>query len=432
MSVGLGLKKTDFTMLWVGLAAFATYSCMYAFRKSFSVGLFEGIYYLGLDFKSLLIITQSIGYMLSKFIGIKFISELKKGHRVKLILALIGISELALIAFSCIPSPYNFWCLFLNGLPLGMIWGIVFSYLEGRSTTELLGVMLSISFILASNLSKSVAQWLLVGFNVSEFDMPYLTGLLFIFPLLISVYFLDKAPDPSNEDVESRLERVPMTDSSRAKSLKVIWPTMLMLVASYLLLTVFRDVRSNYSSDVWNELGFQNVPSIYITSSLPSSAIVILFMSLLYLIKNNWGALFTIEWMIFFGFAALGASSGLYELGLISPVVWVIGMMTATYIAYIPFNCFIFERIIPAFNLSGSNVGFLIYIADAFGYLGSVFVLIHKNLFSPDINWLEYLLWCSYLVAIGGMTLSIFVLIRFYFIQKRQAVGFKRLSHYKI
>lgn len=419
MQIKSGQKNTDFTILWIGLAAFATYSCMYAFRKSFSVGVFEGIYYLGLDFKSLLIITQSIGYMLSKFIGIKFISELKKGYRVKLILALIGISELALILFSLIPAPHNFWCLFLNGLPLGMIWGIVFSYLEGRTTTELLGVMLSISFIMASNISKSVAQWLLVGFNISEFDMPYLTGLLFTLPLLISVYFLNKAPDPSKEDIESRLERVPMTARSRAKSLKAIWPTMLMLVVSYVLLTIFRDVRSNYSSDVWNELGFQNVPSIYITSSLPSSAIVIFFMSLLYLIKNNWRALFTIEWMIFFGFSALGISSALYEMGAISPVVWVISMMTATYIAYIPFNCFIFERIIPTFHLSGSNIGFLIYIADAFGYLGSVAVLIHKNMFSPDINWSEYLLWCSYLVAASGMILSLFVLVRFYFQRKK-------------
>ncbi|MEM8896064.1 MAG: DUF5690 family protein, partial [Bacteroidota bacterium] len=318
-----GPKKTDFTILWIGLAAFATYSCMYAFRKSFSVGVFEGIYYLGLDFKSLLVIAQSIGYMLSKFIGIKFISELKKGYRAILLLSLIGISELALIMFAVIPPPYNFWCLFLNGLPLGMIWGIVFSYLEGRSTTELLGVMLSISFILASNISKSVAQWLLVGLNVSEFHMPYITGLIFTLPLLVSVYFLNRAPNPTKADVESRLARTPMTAESRIKSLKAIWSTMLMLVVSYILLTVFRDLRSNYASDVWNELGFQNVPSIYITSSLPSSAIVIIFMSLLYLIKNNWSALFTIEWMIFFGFAALGVSSILYEMQLISPVVWV-------------------------------------------------------------------------------------------------------------
>lgn len=420
-------RKVDFTVLWIGLAAFATYSCMYAFRKSFSVGVFEGIYYLGLDFKSLLIITQSIGYMISKFIGIKFISELKKGARIKLILTLIGISELALILFSWIPAPHNFWCLFLNGLPLGMIWGIVFSYLEGRSTTELLGVMLSISFIMASNISKSVAQWLLVSFNVSEFDMPYITGLLFALPLLISVYFLNRAPEPSESDIKHRLKRVPMTASSRTKSLKIIWPTMLLLVVSYILLTVFRDVRSNYASDVWNELGFQNVPSIYITSSLPSSAIIILLMSLLYLIKDNWKALFSIEWMIFLGFTSLGICSLLYETGIISSVVWVISMMTATYLAYIPFNCFIFERIIPTYHLSGSNIGFLIYIADAFGYFGSVLVLLHKNLFSPDINWLHYLLRCSYLVAVIGAVLSVFVLIRFQLKQKKQAIDYGKL-----
>ena len=39
------------------------------------------------------------------------------------------------------------------------------------------------------------------------------------------------------------------------------------------------------------------------------------------------------------------------------------------YMGYIPFNCIFFERMIATFKIKG-NVGFLIYVADAFGYLG--------------------------------------------------------------
>lgn len=106
---------------------------MYAFRKPFNAGVYEGLTFSEWDYKSVLIIAQVFGYMLSKFIGIKVISELKAGKRVVvMLLVLVGIAEAALLLFGTIPHPYNFLALFLNGLPLGMIWGIVFSFLERR------------------------------------------------------------------------------------------------------------------------------------------------------------------------------------------------------------------------------------------------------------------------------------------------------------
>ena len=56
------------------------------------------------------------------------------------------------------------------------------------------------------------------------------------------------------------------------------------------------------------------------------------------------------------------------------------------YIGYIPFNCILFERLIATFR-NGGNVGFLMYIADSFGYLGSVVVIISKSVFSNKLAW---------------------------------------------
>ena len=67
----------------------------------------------------------------------------------------------------------------LNGLPLGMIWGLVFSYLEGRRQTELLGAGLSVSFIFSSGVVKSVGKVLMQDFGVTQMWMPFLTGLIF-------------------------------------------------------------------------------------------------------------------------------------------------------------------------------------------------------------------------------------------------------------
>ena len=55
------------------------------------------------------------------------------------IIGFILFAHLALLLFWLVPQPWNIPFLFLNGLPLGMVWGLVFSFLEGRKTTELLG-----------------------------------------------------------------------------------------------------------------------------------------------------------------------------------------------------------------------------------------------------------------------------------------------------
>ena len=118
-------------VLSAAIAAFSTYFCMYAFRKPFAVASYEqadGVF--GLDFKSALIIAQVLGYALSKFIGIRVIAEMTAANRAKAILLLVMTSEVALIAFALLPGESKLLGLFLNGLPLGMIWGLVFSYLE--------------------------------------------------------------------------------------------------------------------------------------------------------------------------------------------------------------------------------------------------------------------------------------------------------------
>ena len=67
---------------------------------------------------------------------------------------------------------------FLNGLPLGMIFGLVLAFLEGRKCTEALAAGLCASFIVSSGVVKSVGRWLIVNQGYSEFEMPWITGLI--------------------------------------------------------------------------------------------------------------------------------------------------------------------------------------------------------------------------------------------------------------
>ena len=146
-------------------AAFTTYFCMYAFRKPFAAAKFEGEFLLGssVELKTALVISQIIGYALSKYVGIKVCSEVTPARRAPLLLLLIGWAQAALVLYGLLPDDWKFIAIFLNGLPLGMVWGLVVWYLEGRRTSELLLAGLSLSFIIASGVVKDFGRALMEG-----------------------------------------------------------------------------------------------------------------------------------------------------------------------------------------------------------------------------------------------------------------------------
>jgi hypothetical protein len=264
---------------------------MYGLRKPYTVAEFQGLSFLGMDYKALLIISQVIGYAISKFIGIKVISEMDRSKRAISIVALTAVAEIALILFSIIPSPINLVLLFFNGLPLGMIWGLVFSYLEGRKNTEVLGTVLSISFIVSSGLVKSIGKILMSTFHLSDFQMPWITGLLFFLPIVGFVWLLDKTPDPTPEDESLRTKRIPMNKEQRMNIFREFAPGLIVLILAYTLLTIFRDLRDNFAAEIWSSIGVTNNSMIFTWSEIPIAFIVFIAMASLMLVKINRKAL---------------------------------------------------------------------------------------------------------------------------------------------
>ena len=360
---------------------------MYAFRKPFTVGSFsKAPVIFGMAYKDALVIIQVLGYMLSKFYGIKFIAELKHIGRGKIILLLVGISWISLLLFAIVPAPFNIIFLFTNGFPLGIIWGIIFSFVEGRKATDFIGASLAVSFIFSSGLVKSVAKYLQVTFTVTDWWLPFLTGLVFILPLLLFVFLLEKIPPPSEEDIESRIIRLPMTKAERKKFFLEFRYGLVLLIILYVFLTVFRDIRDNFAADIWRELGFGNQPSVFTATEIPISIVVLVLIGSMILIRNNRNALVITHIIIVAGFLLAGISSWMFINHYLTPFMWMTLVGLGLYMGYIPFNCILFERLIATFK-NGGNVGFLIYVADSFGYLGSVAVIISKSIFSNKLPW---------------------------------------------
>ena len=131
------------------VAAFGAYFCMYGLRKPFTAATYADATAFGVGLKQSLVISQVLGYTLSKFIGIRVVSEMPARWRAAALAGLVLLAEIALVAFALVPRPWNVACLFMNGLPLGMVFGLVLAPLEGRRVTDLLTAGLCASFILA-------------------------------------------------------------------------------------------------------------------------------------------------------------------------------------------------------------------------------------------------------------------------------------------
>lgn len=397
-------KSKIYVTFSAAIFAFLAYSSIFAFRKPFTAGNFTDQLYFGITYKTLLIISQVVGYMLSKFAGIKFIAELKSRGRFRATVILVMIAWFALLIFAVIPAPYGMVCLFVNGFALGFLWGIVFSYVEGRQSTDLIGSVLAVSFIFAGGFTRSVATWLMVRFGVSEMWMPFMTGLVFVLPFFIMLYRLDKVPPPDEQDIIERGVREPLDGPGRKALLRRFGPGIVVIAITYLFLTIMRDIRDNYMTNIWTELGYGKNYSILATTETITSVIVLVIMAMLVIIRKNIRAFMLIHAVIFAGFGIVIVSTLLFNNGRMSGALWMQLVSLGLYLGYIPFNSIFFERMIASFRITG-NVGFLIYLADSFGYFGSVGVMLSKELTTINVSWSKFfangVVYLSFLGLIG-------------------------------
>jgi hypothetical protein len=386
-------------------AAFATYFCMYAVRKPFTAASYADQSAFGLELKSALVISQVFGYALSKMLGIKFNSELPPARRLLALLGLIAAAELALVGFALAPAELQVLALFCNGLPLGAVWGLVFSFLEGRRSSEILGAGLSCSYIVASGFVKSVGAALLAR-GVPEQWMPAATGLLFLPGFVLSACGLSLLPAPSREDVAARVGRAPMFRAQRRAFVARYWPGLAGLVLVYALLTALRDFRDNFAAELWQGLGTGGAPEVFTRSEVPIAFAVMLVLSLLYRLRDNRLGLLVTFAIMTAGTVLVGLSTLLWDAGRIGGMSWMILVGLGLYLGYVPYGCVLFDRMIASLGVVATAV-FLIYVSDAVAYPGSVVALLVKQFAQPDRSFLQFFRWFAYVTAVAGTALLV-------------------------
>ncbi len=393
------MARPWFLTLWCVLAAFGAYACMYGFRKPFTAAGFDGA-----ETKAWLVTAQVIGYMLSKFIGIKVIAEMTATGRARAFLVLIAVAHLVLLIFAIVPAPLDAACLFINGLALGMVFGLVLGFVEGRCMTEVFVAGLCASFILADGVSKSAGALLLQS-GITERWMPFTAGLLFLAPLLVFVWMLKQIPPPTQDDETARSRRTPMTSAERITLLRRHGLGLLGIVLAYLLITILRSLRADFAPEIWGGLGHASQPAVFTQSELWVTLVVVISNGALVLVKDNRRAFFT---GLMLSIAGLGL--GLLALwahhrSILPPFAFMVLLGVGMYVPYVAVHTTIFERFI-ALTRERGNLGFLMYLADAIGYLGYVGVMLGRGLFPGREHFLGF-----FVTTASGLLLSTLVLL---------------------
>ena len=349
-------------VLWAGGTALLSYSLVYALRKPFTAAEFEGLQVYGMDYKIAVSIIQLLGYVSAKLLGIKYISELKPEGRLKFIIGSAALSEISLIAFGVLPIPYNIVALYFNGLSLGCMWGVIFSFLEGRRTTDILASIMGVSMALSSGVAKSLGLYALNQLHVSEFWMPALIG-------------------------------------------------------ANLLLTVQRDIKEDFIVCI---IDVQTISS-WAFAQIDSIATFVLLavFALLATTYNHLKVLCMLLILSTFGMgtlAFLGATEGNEH---IPTTIWLFLQSLCLDIAYLSFQTIFFERFIACFKIKG-NVGFFIITIDFVGYLGTLGLLLFKEFCASHIDWASFYNHMSLFIGVACCLSFIASLIYMIYARKRK------------
>lgn len=378
-------RLSDFLfILWAGGAALLSYSLVYALRKPFTAASFENAEFFDMDYKVVVTISQILGYVVSKFIGIKLISELQSEERFKFILTSVLLAEASLILFGLLSTPFNVAAMFLNGLSLGCMWGVIFSFIEGRRVTDILASLLGVSMVISSGTAKSVGLYVMNHLHVSEFWMPALIGAVALPLLLLLGWALNKLPEPNKEDIAMKSERETLNGKQRWELFKSFMPFLSMLFIANIAIVVLRDIKEDFLVNIIDVSAYS--PWLFAQIDSVVTLIILGIFGLMVLVKDNLKALSVLFGLIIAGMIVMSVVSfGQQQLRL-SPVIWLFIQSLCLYIAYLTFQTIFFDRFIACFRIRG-NVGFFIVTTDFLGYTGTVLVLVLKEFCNPDIDW---------------------------------------------
>src|SRR5262249_5206424 len=150
------------------------------------------------------------------------------------------------------------------------------------------------------------------------------------------------------EDERLRSRRAPMDAAARRRFFAAHAPGLVALVAAYVGLTALRDFRDNFARELWDALGYADSPAIMAPSELPVAVGALAAVGVTMALKDNRRALGFIHALMAGGVAIAALGTFLFQVHAIGPAAWMIAVGLGLYVAYVPYNCVLFDRLVAA------------------------------------------------------------------------------------
>jgi hypothetical protein len=215
---------------------------------------------------------------------------------------------------------------------------------------------------------------------------------------MLFTWMLTRIPRPSRQDVAARSERAPMNRAERRDLFRRYALGLTLIVLVYLLITILRSVRADFAPEIWSGLQQTVPPSIYAWSELVVAAGVLVLNGSMVLLHDNRRAFFTGLASAVFGVVLVGASLTALQYGALSPFVFMVLYGIGLYVPYLVVQTTLFERLI-AMTRERGNIGYLVYLADSFGYLGYVGILLAHGSLARTEDFLAFFLTLSWVIV---------------------------------
>jgi phosphonate degradation associated HDIG domain protein len=174
-----------------------------------------------------------------------------------------------------------------------------------------------------------------------------------------------------------------------------------LLFGARLLTTAFRDFRDNYGVELFEALGYRGDPALFTRTEVPVALGVLAALALLSLIRSNRAGVVGAHVLMAAGLGLMAFSTLLLDAGVLNGFGWMALVGLGSYMAYVPHDSVVFDRIIASTRVGGTAV-FAIYLADAIGYTGSIGLPLVKDLLFPGVDRLAFFRAFTYVVSLGG------------------------------
>lgn len=370
--------------VYLGFTACLTFILVYGFLKAWTVSSWSNVRSIyGVESKTWMLIVHTVGYASGKLASLILISSISPAYRFRTLLTLPLISAYfwLLFGFSGSNPILLVLSVFGSAFFLAPCWSLLYLYVEGRNQSDILGAVLSSSYIVGSGIARCFGQLILDHLDNDESWMPILTCGVYALPFLISALLVSWTPVPSLEEKRENSNRQPMSGRAKAQFLKRYWPGIVAMTLSFMIWTAIRDIRGCFQAELWQELHpelqGQVDSSVFVLTEVPVTLAVLLALCCLNVMRDHRMSMVMQHALLCFGNTAMFVTQLLFQLRLISGATWFTLIGMSVYLCYTPITAMYYDRLVGALRLDGTAT-FMIDLSDCCGYFGTVVIMTLK------------------------------------------------------